>query len=310
METAWYNPVTTKANITAIKNAGFNAIRIPVSWNKAANSNYNIRADWMARVVDVVNYAVDNDLSIILNTHHDERIFKFTNAEKAESLKAFGKIWEQIADTFRNYDEKLIFEALNEPRNTGSNDEWNGGTEDERNNLNEHYQVFVDTVRASGGNNGGRILIVNPYATSFLDAAINGLKIPADSAADKIIVSFHSYDPMTFCFSAESLTWTQSISTWNKDNASDTGDIHRLIDSVYNKFVQNGIPVIIGEFGAAHKNNEQARADHHEYFVAYAKSKGIKCFLWDDGGGVSIFDRSKNQFLYPKIVDAIMRGAK
>jgi endoglucanase len=112
METEWENPITAKENITAIKNAGFNAIRIPVSWHKVVDNNFNIRRDWMARITDVVNYAVDNDMYIILNTHHDEDIFKFTNAKVGASLIAFKKIWEQIADNFKNYDEKLIFEAL------------------------------------------------------------------------------------------------------------------------------------------------------------------------------------------------------
>ena len=311
METSWGNPITTKAMITAVKNAGFNGIRIPVSWYKASDANYNIRADWMARVVEVVNYAADNDMYILLNTHHDEDIFKFTNAGKVESLKAFNKIWEQIADTFKNYDEKLIFEALNEPRTIDSSNEWIGGTAEEHSNLNEHYQVFVDAVRASGGNNNKRILMINTYAASATQTAVDDLILPADTADNKLVVSIHAYTPYDFC-SFYSNTQTPN---WSSSNSSDTGAIHSAITPAYNKFVSQGVPVIIGEFGTVNKNNEDARAAWAEYYVSYAKSKNIPCFFWDngitvdpDGEPFGIFNRSNNTFVFPKIRDALMRG--
>jgi len=303
-ETSWENPVTTKAHITAIKNAGFNAIRIPVSWTKCADSKYNIRADWMARVTEVVNYAVDNDMYILLNTHHDEDVFKFTNAKKTASINAFKKIWSQIAGNFRNYNEKLVFEGLNEPRTIGSSAEWNGGTAEERANLNEHYKVFVETVRASGGNNDKRILILNTYGASGLAAAMNGLTLPADTVKNKIIVSYHAYEPYNFALNKES-----TVKTWSQSNSSDTSPIKERIDRANSTFVSKGIPVIIGEFGALDKNNEAARAAWVEYYVKYAAQKGIKCFWWDDGGDFKLYNRRENTFYYPQIKDAIMRGA-
>jgi len=309
METSWSNPVTTKAMITAIKNAGFNGIRIPVTWYKAADSNYNIRADWMARVVEVVNYAADNDMYILLNTHHDEHIFKFTNDEKTESLKAFKKIWEQIADTFKNYDEKLIFEGLNEPRTIGAALEWNGGNAEERANLNEHYRVFVETVRASGGNNGKRILMVNTYAASAEQSALSGLTIPADSAntKKKIIVSIHSYAPFQF---AHEYDTPNAVNTWSKNNQSDTAGVRYAIDNAYNTFVSKGIPVIMGEFGSRSEKDDTYRAEWAEYYVSYAKSKGIPCFLWDDGGWFKFLNRTNNTFYAPSVLAALMKGVK
>jgi endoglucanase len=311
LETGWSNPVTTKAMITTIKNAGFNGIRIPVSWKKASDSNYNIRADWMERVVQIVNYAVENDMYIILNTHHDEDIFKFTNAEKTASLAAFEKIWTQIAVTFRNYDEKLIFEGLNEPRTIGSGAEWNGGTSAEHANLNAHYPVFVQAVRASGGNNDKRFLIINPYAASATQTAVSGLTLPADTAPNKLIVSIHAYTPYEFCY-----TPADSRTSWNSSNSSDTGPIHNAITPAYNKFVSQGIPVIIGEFGAVNKNNLTARVAWAEYYVSYAKGKGIPCFIWDNGSDGSqegedfgLFNRSNNTFYFPTIKNALISGA-
>jgi endoglucanase len=304
-ETLWGNPVTTKAHITAIKNAGFNAIRIPVSWTKCADSQYNIRADWMKRVTEVVNYAADNDMYILLNTHHDEDVFKFTSANKYTSINAFIKIWGQIACNFQNYDEKLIFEGLNEPRTIGSAAEWNGGTAEERANLNEHYKAFVKTVRACGGNNDKRFLILNTYSASGLAVALNGLTIPVDTAQNKIIVSYHAYEPYNFALNKDS-----PVNTWSQSNSSDTSPITSRIDQANSTFVSKGIPVIIGEFGALDKsNNEPARAAWVEFYVKKAAEKGIRCFWWDDGGDFKLFNRSNNTFYFPQIKDAIMRGA-
>ena len=312
-ETAWGNPVTTKANIDAVRNAGFNAIRIPVSWSKAANRNYVIRGAWMNRVKQVVNYAVGNDMYIILNTHHDEDIFKFRDREMAESRKAFQAIWEQIADNFKNYDEKLIFECLNEPRTKGSPGEWNGGTAEERNNLNILNQLFVDTVRASGGNNVMRILMVPTYAASSLAVAMNALTIPSDpqNSVNKIIVSVHAYEPYNFALNEKS-----TVNTWSADRASDTAPVTERIDRAYNLFISKGIPVIMGEFGALNKGNEEARAEWAKFYTSYAKSRGVKCFWWDDGGqndppsGFGLLVRRANRFAFPLIVGALMRGTE
>jgi len=304
METGWNNPVTTKAMITAIKNAGFDIIRIPVSWGKASDSNYNIRADWMARVKEVVDYAVDNDMYIILNTHHDEYTFKFTNSQKAASLAAFRRIWEQIAFAFKDYSEKLIFEGLNEPRTIGAAHEWIGNAE-ERANLNEHYQVFVDVVRESGGNNDKRILMINTYAASATEAAVNGLTLPTDTIANKLIVSIHAYVPFNFAHD------DNGPAAWSSSNSSDTTPIHTAINTVYNRFVSQGIPVIMGEFGTLDKNNTPARVDHAEYYISYAASKGVKCIWWDNGvvDQFGIFNRQNNTFHFPQIVEALMNGA-
>jgi len=309
MEKAWNNPVTTKAMITAVKNAGFNGIRIPVTWYKASGGapDYTIREDWMARVVDVVNYAVENDMYILLNTHHDEHIFKFTNAGKTASLNAFKKIWEQIADTFKNYNEKLIFEGLNEPRTIGAAYEWSGGNAEERANLNEHYKVFVETVRASGGNNGKRILMVNTYGASANLPEMQGLTIPTDSAntKNKFIVSIHSYSPFGF---AHQYGTDDAVAAWDINNSSDKAGVNYAIDNAYATFVSKGIPVIIGEFGSRSEKAEAPRAAWAEYYVSYAKSKGIVCFLWDDGGWFKFFNRSAGTFSPQSYLTALMNG--
>jgi endoglucanase len=307
-ETAWGNPVTTKANIDTIKNAGFNAIRIPVSWAKCADSEYNIREDWMLRVKDVVNYAVANDMIIILNTHHDEGIFKFRNSQMDESKKAFQRIWEQIADTFKDYNEKLIFEGLNEPRTIGSPAEWRGGTPEERENLNTLMQIFVDTVRASGSFNKNRVLMVTGYAASADASALQAIKIPDDpeNSKNKIVVSIHAYIPNNFALSTNN-----AYNTWNKENVTDASPITAMINRADNLFVSKGIPVIMGEYGAMNKDNLADRIEWARYYTDYARSKGIKCFWWDngllrgEGERFGLLDRTNNSFAFPELVSAL-----
>jgi len=316
LEKAWVGIVTTQANIDALKTAGFNAIRIPVSWAKCTDDKYIIRKDWMDRVTEIVNYAVKNDMYIILNTHHDETVFKFKDADKAKALDAFKIIWGQIAVNFGNYNEKLIFEALNEPRTPGSSGEWNGGTPEERKNLNEYYQAFVDVVRTSGGNNDKRFLLINPYAASSGSAAMNALVLPEDSASKKIIVSFHSYSPYNFALNSNPVGTGGSVNTWSESVSSDKTDITNSMDAYKTKFIDKGIPVIIGEFGAMHKNNTDTRAAWAKFYVSEAKKRGIPCFWWDNNGFegegelFGLLRRSDNKFPFPEIISALMDGVK
>jgi endoglucanase len=305
-ETEWGNPYTKKSNIDAIKAAGFNAVRIPISWNRHVDSNYNINAGFMKRVKEIVGYAIDNDMYIIINTHHDEGIFKFQNKDMTASKAAFEKVWKQIAGQFRNENEKLIFEGLNEPRTKGSSKEWQGGTSEEWANLNQMEQIFVNVVRASGSNNTKRILLISTYAASAEQIAMDGLKLPDDSSnsINKFIVSIHAYSPYNFALNEGA----GAVSTWSESNSRDTGDVRTPLDRAYNKFVSKGIPVIMGEFGALNRNNESARAAWAEYYVSYAKSKNIPCFWWDDGGNFKLLNRGSNSFYYPAIKDALIRG--
>jgi endoglucanase len=222
-------------------------------------------------------------------------------------------MWEQIAWNFKNYNDKLVFEGLNEPRTRNSPAEWTGGTTSERNIINEYYQVFVETVRASGGNNGKRILMINPYGANAGQAALSGLKIPNDSVQNKIVVSIHAYSPYNFALNQGG----GAVDTWSKDNNSDTQAVRTPVDLAYTIFVSKGIPVIMGEFGSVDRDNEDARAELAEYYVSYAKSKGIPCFWWDNGiynrseGELfGILERSDNTFPFPKIIDALMRASR
>jgi len=310
METGWGNPVTTEQNFITLKNKGFNTIRIPVSWYKTVDDDYSIREDWLIRVTEIVNYADKNNMYIILNTHHDTSIFRLMNTNVDAGLAAFEIIWKQIALQFRNYNEKLIFEALNEPRTPGSVSQWDGGTEEEQKNLNKYYDVFVKTVRNTGGNNNKRFLLINPYAASAESNAMRALVLPKDSADKKLIVSVHFYEPYNFALDPSS-----PVNTWDKNKASDIVPIYTRVDRANSLFISKGIPVIIGEFGAMNKENEEVRAQWAEYYVGYARGKGIPCVWWDNGvfegtgEKFGILDRRSNTFKFESVVDALLKGA-
>ncbi|MDR2569915.1 MAG: glycoside hydrolase family 5 protein [Oscillospiraceae bacterium] len=319
METAWQPNRTSKANMDALKAAGFNAIRIPVTWIKATDDDYIIREDWMARIKEVVDFAMGSEMIVILNSHHDESYFSMLDEDLERTKEYFTKIWEQIAEEFKDYSEMLVFEGFNEPRTRGSSAEWNGGTAKEHNNLNILNQNFVDIIRQSGGNNGNRILVIPTYAASATTTAQKGLVLPIDTIEDKLIVSIHSYAPWEFALR----TGHDRPLEWSKDNANDTRPITEPIDMAFDLFVSNGIPVIMGETGTINRNNLPSRVEWAEFYIMYAKSKGIPCFWWDNGAShltkqqswgweetFGIFNRATNELDHPEIMDALLIGMR
>lgn len=300
-ETAWGNPRTTKAMIDAVKKEGFNAVRIPVSWNEHMNGN-KIDGDWLNRVNEVVDYVIDNDMYAIVNVHHDD--YTWLNPSKADEAAVKAKlvsIWEQLSERFRNYDQHLLFEGMNEPRIIGGQDEWTGGTAEEREVINHLFQAFVDTVRKSGGNNSSRALIITSHAASIEADAVNDIVVPDD---DRIIVSIHYYSPWDFAGGEN------GKSDWGSD--SEKKELDKGFDFLKSKFIDKGVPVIIGEFGATNKNNDSVRASYMEYYVKSAKSRGITCFIWDNGtkDEFGLLDRNSLTWHFKNVVDAAVKGAK
>jgi len=319
MEAAWVEHVTTKENINAIRAAGFNAIRIPVTWLKACDGDFNIRNDWMTRVKEVVGYAVDNDMIISVDSHHDERYYSLLDKDMPETKKVFVRLWEQIAEGFKDYSEKLILEGLNEPRTIDSEAEWYGTQEDHK-NLNILNQLFVDTVRKTGGNNAKRILMIPTVAASASEVSQKAFILPKDTIDNKLIVSIHAYEPYEFALE----TGHDRPVQWDINNPDDTSSITEPLDLAYELFVSRGIPVIMGEMGALNRNNIESRVEWTKYYVTYAKSKGIPCFWWDPWmtyvtcpddehdhwvETFGIFNRDTDTFDHPEIVNAMKYAA-
>lgn len=307
-ETAWGNPKTSKDMIDMIADAGFNVIRIPVTWMNHFGEapDYTIDEAWLDRVQEVVNYGIDNDMYVILNTHHEDW-YNTPTYEKAEESKAeLAALWAQIADRFEGYDEHLIFEGLNEPRLKGTSLEWNGGDTESRDVVNQYNAVFVETVRKSGGNNDKRILMVTPYAASTEEKVMKDFKIPEDSG--KIIVSLHAYSPYDFALN------TKGTDKWSLDNQGDKDGVEYAFARAKEYFLDKDIPVIIGEFGSVNKMNLEARCAHAEFYVSKAKEYGIPCVWWDNGGFVGsgenfgLLVRNELRWHDQELVDSLMKG--
>ncbi len=321
-ETQWVGIATTQEMIDDIREAGFNSIRIPVTWHPHVDENYQISEVWLNRVQEVVDYAYNNGMYVILNIHHDNSEgFMYPSTEYLEqSVSYVTSIWQQLAERFADYDEHLIFESMNEPRQVGTAWEWsvNGSADckDAIACINEINQAFVNTVRATGGNNLNRYLMIPGYDASPDGATNAGFVLPtdADGVKDKLIISVHAYTPYNFALQADSESG--SSSAFDSDTARFTADINTFMNKLYNKFIKEGIPVVIGEFGSRDKNqNTQSRIDHATYYIAAARARGMSCFWWDNnaftgnGENFGLYYRRGGYFVYPEIVDALMKYA-
>ena len=305
-ETSWGNPETTKEMITCVKDSGFNAVRVPITWANHIDDDGTIDKEWLDRVQEIVDYVVTQDLYCIINVHHDGGENGWVKAS-SESYEKYGdryaKIWEQVADRFKDYDELLLFESINEILDKSKN--WNGGTRGESADaLTSFNQRFVDTVRAGEGYNKTRNLVIMTYAGSY--GRIKNLEIPKDTVDGHMLIEVHDYDPQGFCW--KNATWTNTTDEWGSDE--DKQALDNSMKQIADDAKEKGLPVIIGEYGSQDKDgNEDARAAHAGYFTKAAKDNGIKCFWWDCEA-FAIIDRYKCEKKCPKIVDAIIEAAK
>ena len=315
-ETSWGNPLTTHEMIDAVAQAGFDLIRIPVTWEQHFDNetDYTINAEWMARVTEVVNYAVDNDMYVIINCHHETDWIKPTMDEVDSVLPKFTAMWKQIAENFKEYGDKLLFEGLNEPRIIGGSNEWNGGTADNRQALNVLNKAFVDTVRATGGNNSTRALLITTVAAAVAESAMKELEIPDDP---NIIISLHAYTPYDFTYEDG-----KDLFYYDDSVGSSIDWVFNLIDTF---FTSKDIPVIITEYGSVNKIIDFSVVPNPRYeenvkwvtrYLERAKQSGIPCVWWDNGYHFSgnelfgIFDRNDCTWFAPDLVEAIMNVYK
>lgn len=318
-EAAWCGEYTTQEMFDDLKEAGFNSIRIPVTWHNHVDSDLTISEAWLNRVNEVVDYAIINDMYAIINIHHDfDTAFIYPTSEYYDtSSRYMSAIWTQLAEHFKDYDNKLIFESMNEPRMVGHNNEWwidnnNSDCIDAIETINRLNQLFVDIVRDSGGNNSNRFLMVPGYDASSDGALHNLFLLPTDTAEDRLIVSVHAYTP--YDFALRDPADSNSTDEFDTTYLGSTRQITNFMDALYNKFISQGIPVVIGEFGARDKNlNRQAKVNYATYYVAQAKARGMTCLWWDNnafsGSGelFGLYNRSSNTMVYSDIVEGMMK---
>lgn len=329
-ETAWGNPKATEELIVAVKNAGFNAIRIPCAWDNYLEdqTTYKIKESWLGRVKEVVDYCVDNDMYALLNIHWDGGWLEnnVTPEKQDEVNKKQAAIWKQIAITFRDYDEHLLFAGANEP---------NADNAVQAAVLKVYMQTFVDVVRSTGGRNTYRNLII-PGPNTDIDKTNELMSLPADPTANRMMAEVHYYTPWNFCGLEEDASWGKVFYFWGADNhVSDAGERNAnwgeedTVDEQFlkmkTKFVDQGVPVILGEFAATRRDlsnygttwqekHDDSRAWFAEYVVKKAKDNGMVPFYWDNGpttvNASGIFDRSTNTVGDQQVLDGLIKGAE
>ena len=317
IESVWGNPKTSEALMMTLHEAGFSTVRVPVSWHEHVDENFTISEAWLGRVQEVVDYAINQGMHVILNTHHDvyPEYYYPSNEHYENAEKYISAIWTQLAERFQGYDDHLIFEAMNEPRLKDTSNEWYYNPtsiecQESAECINRLNQVFVDTVRASGGNNADRYLMVPGYDAAP-ENTVNGVfRLPEDTADNRIIVSAHAYTPYAFALQDGGDT-TFAIGTNNQ-----TGQINTFMTSLYNTYIAQGIPVVIGEFGARDKGgNLQERVNFAAFYVTAASARNLPCLWWDNGafsGNGELFgliNRTTCEWTYPEIAQAIVRNS-
>lgn len=326
-ETAWGNPKVTKALIDAVKANGFNAVRIPCSWNQnlANAATAQIQIAWLNRVKEVVQYCVDNDMYVVVNIHWDGGWLEnnITEAKKVEVNAKQKAFWEQIATSLRGFDEHVLFASANEP-----------AVEDATQMavLTSYHQTFIDAVRSTGGKNAYRTLVIQGPTTDIDKTNKLMTTLPTDTATSRMMVEVHYYSPWNFGGLTKDESWGKMFYYWgaNYHSTTDTGrnatfgeetDLEKSFKLMKTQFVDKGIPVLLGEFGAIRRTtltgdaltlHLASRAYYLKTVVKTAKANGLLPFYWDEGNlgneGFGIFKRSDNTVFDTQALTALKDG--
>lgn len=318
-ETAWGNPKLTYLYVKKIKEMGFNAIRIPCAWDQYIEdaSTYKLQDSWLERVNEVVGYCVSNGMYAIVNIHWDGGWLEnnCTPDKQDENNKKQKALWTQIADKLNHYDEHLLFAGCNEP---------NADTAEQMAVLATYEQTFVDAVRATGGNNAVRNLIIQGPNTD-IDVTSNLFgNMPTDVVPNRLMMEIHYYNPWTFCGLTQDETWGKMAYFWGdykvpgSDRNATLGDeteMKSLFSKMKTQFVDKGIPVILGEYGAIthhtglgqyQEAHDKSRSHYDEIVTREAKNHGLIPFYWDTG---LVVNRNTGDIKDSYAMNGILRGA-
>ncbi|MGQ1891923.1 cellulase family glycosylhydrolase [Thermophagus sp. OGC60D27] len=323
-ETSWGNPVVTRQLIDSVAGAGFNTIRIPVSWSHkiVEESTWEISRSWLERVEEVVNYAMDNDLFVIINIHWDGGWLDHPYDDRQDEINVkLSALWRQIAVHFRDYDDRLLFAGTNEVHVEGDYSDPSTENVEVQNSFN---QTFVDAVRSTGGRNTYRFLVVQAYNTN-IGYAVEHMVMPDDDTENRLLAEVHFYDPYDFTLQTDGGFKTQwgepfaggDVSSWGQEVWVD-----EAFGMMKTHFVDQGIGVILGEYGAVYRSDlsgedlEQhiaARNYYLEYVTHAAIANGLVPFYWDNGwagsNGFALFDRHSAQVVDAGALNALLKGA-
>lgn len=316
-ETMWGNPMVNDTYIKAVKAAGFNAVRIPCAWDYYIEdqSTYKIKESWLNRVDEVVGYCVANDLYAIVNIHWDGGWLEnnCTPDKQEANNKKQQALWTQIANKLNHYDEHLLFAGCNEP-NVSNASQWAV--------LKTYEQTFIDAVRATGGNNAVRNLIVQGPSTD-INRTMELFTMPEDVVKNRLMVEVHYYDPATFCILSEDADWGRKEYFWgdycvegsDRNSSHKPADVIKQFQKMKTQFADKGVPVILGEYGVAvstglganQEAHDKSRQQWNEVVTREAKNHGLVPFLWDTGG---LLNRNNGNLKDNYVMDGVMKGAQ
>lgn len=316
-ETAWGNPIVTKKLIDSVKAAGFDAVRIPVAWSKFSNEGeFAIDEAWMNRVEEVVNYVLDNDMYAIMNIHWDGGWMQPTYEDQDYVNNRLAIMWEQIATNFRDYGDKLLFAGTNEVMVEG---DYGTPTEEYYTVQNSFNQTFVNTVRSTGGKNVFRYLVVQGFNTN-IDHTANFAEIPEDVRDTRLMMEVHYYDPYNFTLNRDSdiSKWGNEVEDPSKvDTWGNEAHVDAQMEKMKTNFIDQGVAVIMGEYGAIFKeaeNHDFYLQKYLNYVTEAAAEVGIIPFYWDNGdqaiGGFALFHHETGAVLKEEIVEGIVDSAQ
>lgn len=326
-ETGWQSTMTSQAIIDFVKAQGFRSVRIPCNWHRHMDSSNTIDAAWMARVMEVVNYCINDDLYVVLNDHYDEAWLETHmdtyDATRSEILKT---MWTQIATAFANYDEHLLFAGLNEP---------NADTQEKTDNLVKYEQDFIDAVRATGGNNAYRTLVVQGPSTDIDNTNKFYNTLPTDASADRLMVEVHYYSPWTFSGLEEDANWGKMAYFWGAENHVEGSDrntqsayeesyVQAQMQKLNTQFVAKGIPVLLGEYSCQWREIGDNQDKHdasvklfHKTVVTESINNGVIPVAWCTNycnhngtrGSMTILDRANLSVWNTFAMEGITEGS-
>ncbi|PIQ28797.1 MAG: dihydroxy-acid dehydratase [Bacteroidetes bacterium CG18_big_fil_WC_8_21_14_2_50_41_14] len=326
-ETAWGNPAVTKGFIDFVKQNGFNAVRLPCSWNQYMSdaSTAQLKAEWLDRIKEVVQYCVDDDMYVILNIHWDGGWLEnnCTEAKKEANNAKQKAFWEQIATHLRDFDEHLLFASANEP---------NVDNAGQMAVLKSYHQTFIDAVRSTGGRNAFRNLVIQGPSTDIEKTLDLMISLPTDNIPNRMMVEVHYYTPWNFCGLTADADWGKMFYYWGEGYHSLTDPernatwgeedfVNTAFSGMKSRFVDQGIPVVLGEFSVVRRssltgddlvNHLASRAYFLKYVTQQAIANGMLPFYWDNGGmdnnACGLFNRNNKTVFDQQALDALIEG--
>lgn len=305
-ETAWGSPVITREIIQGYADAGFGVLRIPVAWSNMIDDYNVINPMYIEAVQEVIDWALEAGLYVIVNIHWDGGWFADFPTQTEACMLKYTMIWEQLCEAYGHYGDRVMFESLNEEG--GWDTLWNQWSGDDSRKpesfglLNEINQRFVDVVRSSGGNNAQRHLLIAGYNTNIDHTCDPLFRMPEDPAG-RCAVSVHYYDPVTFALISEDVSWGRSQYAWG--SADELAYLQRTLEKMKTRFVDQGIPVIIGEYGTGKVNKDPDSVRFYIVSVAQqARALGMCPVLWDVTD--LHYDRTACAFIDQEMLEGMM----